>query len=38
MTDAEREWLRRYIAEHVIGDNPPPLTPEAQALIRAMLR
>jgi hypothetical protein len=29
--------LRRYIAEHVIGGNPPPLTAEAQDLIRAML-
>lgn len=29
--------LRRYIAAHVIGDNPPPLTTEARDLIRAML-
>jgi hypothetical protein len=35
--DEEREELRRYIAANVIGDNPPPLTAEARALIRAAL-
>jgi hypothetical protein len=37
MTDEERDRLRRYIAANVVGDNPPPLTAEACALIRAML-
>lgn len=32
-----REELRRYISANVIGDNPPPVTAEAQALIRAAL-
>lgn len=32
-----REDLRRYAAVNVIGDNPPPLTAEARALIRAAL-
>jgi hypothetical protein len=33
----EHEELRRYIAANVIGDNPPPLTAEARARIRAAL-
>jgi hypothetical protein len=37
LNEQERDRLRRYIAEHVIGDNPPPLTAEAQELIRTML-
>ena len=37
MTEQERNRLRQYIAANVIGDNPPPLTSEAQDLIRAML-
>jgi hypothetical protein len=37
MTEQERNRLRQYIAANVIGDNPPPLTAEAQDLIRAML-
>ncbi len=36
MTAQERDCLRRYIAANVVGDNPPPLTAEAQDLIRAM--
>ena len=35
--EQERDRLRRYIAAHVVGDDPPPLTAEAQDLIRAML-
>ena len=37
MTAQDRDRLRRYIAANVVGDNPPPLTAEAQDLIRAML-
>jgi len=37
MTAQERDRLRRYIAVNVVGDDPPPLTAEAQDLIRAML-
>jgi hypothetical protein len=37
MTVQERDRLRRYIAVHVVGDDPPPLTAEAKDLIRAML-
>ncbi len=37
MTEQECNRLRQYIAANVIGDNPPPLTAEAQDLIRAML-
>jgi hypothetical protein len=37
LSERERDRLRRYIAEKVIGDNPPPLTAEAQDLIRIML-
>jgi len=37
MTGQEFNRLRQYIAANVIGDNPPPLTAEAQDLIRAML-
>jgi hypothetical protein len=37
MTDQECNRMRQYIAANVIGDNPPPLTAEAQDLIRAML-
>lgn len=37
MTAQERDRLRRYIAVNVVGDNPPPLTAEAQDLIRAIL-
>jgi hypothetical protein len=33
----EREELRRHIAANVVGDNPPPITAEARALIRAAL-
>jgi hypothetical protein len=31
------ENLRQYIAANVVGDNPPPITTEARALIRAAL-
>jgi hypothetical protein len=37
MTAQEYDRLRRHIAVNVVGDNPPPLTVEAQALIRVML-
>lgn len=37
MTEQECNRLRQYIVANVIGDNPPPLTVEAQDLIRAML-
>jgi hypothetical protein len=37
MTEQECNRLRQYIAANVIGDNPAPLTAEAQDLIRAML-
>ena len=37
LAEQERDRLRRYIAEKVIGDNPPPLTAEAQARVRAAL-
>ena len=37
LNEQERDRLRRYIAAHVIGDNPPPLTAEAQDLVRTML-
>jgi hypothetical protein len=35
--DNTHEELRLYIAANIIGDNPPPLTAEASALIRAAL-
>jgi hypothetical protein len=31
------EGVRRYIAASVVGDNPPRITAEARALIRAAL-
>lgn len=37
MTAQEHDRLRSYIALNVIGSDPPPLTAEAQGLIRAML-
>lgn len=37
LTADERDRLRRHIAVNVVGDNPPPLTAEARALIRAAL-
>jgi len=37
MTTQEYDRLRRYIAVNVVGDDPPPLTVEAQGLIRVML-